>query len=42
MDIKNGVDVNWFHMTYDEVQWKALVNMIMNLQGPQKSRKYYD
>jgi hypothetical protein len=32
MDTEEGV--NWVHVAQDRDQWRALVNMVMNLQVP--------
>jgi hypothetical protein len=29
---REGVD--WIHLAQDQDKWRALVNMVMNLQGP--------
>jgi hypothetical protein len=27
-------DMDWIHLAQDRVQWRALVNTVMSLQGP--------
>jgi hypothetical protein len=34
----DGVD--WIDMAQDRDQWRALVNMVMNLRGPQNTGKF--
>jgi hypothetical protein len=33
-------DVDWIHLNQDGDQWQALVNMVMNLQVPQKAENF--
>jgi hypothetical protein len=32
--------VDWMHVAQDRGQWRALVNMVMNLRVPQKTGIY--
>jgi hypothetical protein len=34
--------VDWLHLAQDRGQWQALVNMVMNLLGFMKGRKFLD
>jgi hypothetical protein len=38
MDVREIVweGVNWMHLARDRDQWQAFVNIVMNLQLPQK------
>jgi hypothetical protein len=38
MDLKEtgGEDVDWIHLSQEMVQWKAFMNMVMNLRDPKK------
>jgi hypothetical protein len=32
--------VDWIHLAQDRDQWRALVNMVMNLQAPKKAGNF--
>jgi hypothetical protein len=34
--------VEWIHLAQNKDQWQALVNMVMNLRGSVKGRKFLD
>jgi hypothetical protein len=35
----DGVD--WVHLSYDKVQWRALVKTVVNLRVPLKERNFF-
>jgi hypothetical protein len=43
MDLREiGIDgANWIKLAQDRVQWRALVNMVMNLRDPLESRIFF-
>jgi hypothetical protein len=34
--------VDWIHLTEDRDQWRALVNIVMKLGVPYKTRAFFD